>query len=107
MKIDTEGAELLVFRGARELLARPDAPLILYEGGCLSKGFGYHPVEVLRLLQKCGYGFFVVDSNNGKISVPANSRAYDTMVIAVKPEHPAYATVQELARSEPPWSSKS
>jgi FkbM family methyltransferase len=97
IKIDTEGAELLVFRGARELLARADAPLILYEGGFLSKGFGYHPVESMWLLQKHDYAFFVMD-NNGKISEPAHSHAYDSMVIAVKPAHPAYATVKELAR---------
>lgn len=98
MKIDTEGAELLIFRGAVELLAKPNAPLILYEGGFLSKGFGYHPVESMWLLQKHGYAFFVIDSNTGRISVPANGRAYDAMVVAVKPAHPAYAAVKELAR---------
>jgi FkbM family methyltransferase len=97
IKIDTEGAELLVFRGATNLLAKPDAPLILYEGGFLSKGFGYHPVESMWLLQKHGYAFFVMD-NNGKISEPVNSHAYDAMVIAVKPAHPAYAVVKERAQ---------
>lgn len=98
MKIDTEGAERLVLRGARRLLAKPNAPLILYEGGVLSQGFGYHPVESMWLLQKYGYSLFVINQTNGQISVPANSHAYDAMVIAVKPSHPAYAKVKELAR---------
>jgi FkbM family methyltransferase len=98
MKVDVEGAELLVFRGAVGLLAKKNAPLILYESGFLSKGFGYHPVESMWLLQKHGYTMFVIDSRVGKISVPANSRAYNAMVIAVKPSHPAFSTVQDRAR---------
>jgi FkbM family methyltransferase len=98
MKVDVEGAELLVFCGAVGLLAQKNAPLILYESGFLSKGFGYHPVESMWLLQKHGYTMFVIDSRNGKISVPANSRAYNAMVIAVKPSHPAFSAVQERAR---------
>jgi FkbM family methyltransferase len=97
MKIDTEGAELLVFRGAGDLLAKPNAPLVLYEGGFLSKGFGYHPVETMWLLEKHGYSFFVIDSKSGKVSIPAKSRAYDAMVIAVKPSHPSYGAVRERA----------
>jgi FkbM family methyltransferase len=98
MKIDVEGAELFVFRGAAKLLGRPDAPLILYESGCLTKGFSYHPVETMWLLERHGYSFFVIDSRTGQISIPPSGRAYDAMVIAVKPTHPAYAAVKELAR---------
>jgi FkbM family methyltransferase len=98
MKIDVEGAELFVLRGAAKLLGRPDAPLILYESGCLTKGFGYHPVETMWLLEWHGYSFFVIDSRSGRISVPPSGRAYDAMVIAVKPTHPAYADVKESAR---------
>lgn len=98
MKIDTEGAELFVLRGATNLLAKPNAPLILYESGFLSKGFGYHPVESMWLLEKYGYSFFVIDSESGKIWIPAKSRAYNAMVIAAKPSHPSYATLIERAR---------
>lgn len=95
IKIDTEGAELLVLRGAGNLLKAPDAPVILYEGGFLSRGFDYHPAESMWLLQKYGYSLFVLDSNSGRISVPPNGKAYDANVIAVKPSHPAYARVKE------------
>ena len=95
MKMDVEGSELFVLLGAKQLLSRSNAPLILYEGGFLSKGFDYHPVEAMWLLQKCGYSLFVLDSNSGRILVPPNGKAYNASVIAVKPSHPAYARVKE------------
>jgi FkbM family methyltransferase len=98
MKIDVEGAELFVLRGAEDLLGRLDAPMILYEGGFLSKGFDYHPVEQMWLLEKYGYSFFLLDSITGRISKPFNQRAYDSIVVAVKPSHPAYVGVKEQAR---------
>jgi FkbM family methyltransferase len=97
MKMDVEGAELLVLLGARRLLSSPNAPLILYEGSFLSKGFDYHPVEEMWLLQKCGYSLFLLDSNSGRISIPPNGKAYDASVIAVKPSHPAYGRIKERA----------
>ena len=93
LKVDVEGAELLVFRGAAELLARPDAPLILYESGFLSKGFGYHPVETIWFLERYGFSFFVIDSYTGKISVPRGDGAYGAVLIAVKPAHPSYPAI--------------
>jgi FkbM family methyltransferase len=98
LKIDVEGAELLVLRGAQRLLRRPDAPLIVYESGFLSRGFDYHPVEQAWLLEKHGFHLFVVNPSTGEISEPLNGRAYDSMVIAAKPSHPAFAAVKERAR---------
>jgi FkbM family methyltransferase len=94
MKIDVEGAELFVLRGARELLERPGAPLILYESGFLSKGFNYHPVEPMWLLEKYGYSFFVIDSGSGKVSALGSSGGYGAMIIAVKPSHPQYTAIR-------------
>lgn len=96
LKMDVEGAELLVLLGARRLLSSANAPLILYESSFLSKGFGYHPVEEMWLLQKHGYSLFVLDSKEGRISRPSKGRGYDASIIAVKPSHPAYARVKEL-----------
>ena len=91
MKVDIEGAELMLFRGARDLLARPDAPLILYEGfGFLTRGFGYHPVEILWFLESCGYELFLLNSETGEISELKPDYRYDSMVIAVKPGHAAF-----------------
>jgi FkbM family methyltransferase len=92
MKVDIEGAELMLFRGARALLQRSDAPLVLYEGfGFLTRGFGYHPVEILWLLESCGYSLFTLNSESGAIAELGTSYQYDSMVVAVKPENPRFA----------------
>jgi FkbM family methyltransferase len=91
MKVDIEGAELMMFYGARDLLVRADAPLILYEGfGFLTRGFGYHPVEILWFLESCGYSLFILNSESGAISELRPDYQYDSMVIAVKPGHAAF-----------------
>lgn len=95
MKADIEGAELMLFRGAKELLQRRDAPIILYEGfGFLTRGFGYHPVEILWFLESCGYTLFVLNSETGEISELKPDYQYDSMVIAAKPGHPSYTRVR-------------
>jgi len=88
MKVDIEGAELMLFRGARELLQRPDAPLILYEGfGSLTRGFGYHPVEIIWFLESCGYTLFLFKSETGEIAELKPDYQYDSMIVAAKPGH--------------------
>ncbi len=95
MKVDIEGAELMLFRGARDLLERADAPIILYEGfGFLTRGFGYHPVEILWFLESCGYTPYALNSDTGEISELKPDYKYDSMVIAAKPGHPAYANLR-------------
>jgi FkbM family methyltransferase len=90
IKADIEGGELSLFRGATNLLKREDAPLILYECGSLSRGFGYHPLESMWYLEKLGYCHFVLDPNTGQVSLPEASRERDVMAIAAKPNHRLY-----------------
>ncbi len=95
IKADIEGAELMLFRGAKDLLRRADAPLILYESfGFLTRGFGYHPVEILWLLESSGYELFTLDGATGAISELKPDYGYDSMVIAAKPGHASYAKVR-------------
>jgi FkbM family methyltransferase len=95
IKADIEGAELMLFRGAKDLLKRADAPLILYEGfGFLTRGFGYHPVEILWLLESCGYELFTLNSETGAISELKPDYQYGSMVIAAKPGHPSYGKLR-------------
>jgi FkbM family methyltransferase len=68
IKIDVEGAELLVLRGARKLLARPkaDAPVLVFE--CAPDNyarFGYSPLDVFRTLEHHGYEIFRLDRTKG------------------------------------------
>jgi FkbM family methyltransferase len=94
MKVDVEGAELLVFRGARGLLSREDAPLILYEGySWCTAGFHYHPVEIMWLLEALGFEIFVLDATSGRVRQREPGESYDQMVVAVKPTHRRYAAV--------------
>lgn len=101
MNVDIEGGELMLFRGARELLTRPDAPVILYEGfGFLTRGFGYHPVEILWFLESCGYTLFLLNSQTGQISELKPDYQYDAMVIAAKPGHSAYSSLRERSGAD-------
>ena len=66
IKCDVEGAELLVFRGARQTLERPDAPLIMFEiNKPASSAFGFAAtaaVDFLAVLKNPNYRFFDVIS---------------------------------------------
>jgi FkbM family methyltransferase len=60
IKCDVEGAELLVFRGARRTLER-DRPAVFTE--MLRKWtakFGYHPNDIIQLFRELGYGCHTV-----------------------------------------------
>ncbi|MGB2622495.1 MAG: FkbM family methyltransferase [Candidatus Acidiferrum sp.] len=92
MKVDVEGAELLVFRGGRNLLARPDAPLILYEGySWCTAGFHYHPVELMWQLEEFGYDLFILDPQSGHVRRRVPGERYDAMVVAAKRLHRRYS----------------
>jgi len=59
VKIDVEGAELFVLRGAKRLLER-DRPILLFE--CSPSGppaFGYAPGELWDLLHAVGYDVYL------------------------------------------------
>ena len=59
VKIDVEGAELLVLRGGQHLLSGEHRPLMLIEVFApWERAFDYGPWEVLWLLKSYGYGFF-------------------------------------------------
>lgn len=91
MKVDVEGAGLMMLRGARDLLARLDAPLILCEASAfLTRGFSYHPVEILWFLESCGYSLFLLNRETGEISNLKPDYPYDSMVIAIKSGHAAF-----------------
>jgi FkbM family methyltransferase len=64
IKCDVEGAELLVFEGARSTLDRRDAPIVLFEANAYNaRGFGFSLLDArdfLRALSLPHYHFFEV-----------------------------------------------
>jgi FkbM family methyltransferase len=68
LKIDVEGFELSVIRGARELLREKRIDLILLEVGDLTCATaGVKPIEVLNELESLGYRLHSIDSE-GRVS---------------------------------------
>jgi hypothetical protein len=62
IKIDVEGAEALVFAGARKLLARPDAPRIVCEVAEINQAyFGLTEKGLRKTLYDLGYRSFWVE----------------------------------------------
>jgi FkbM family methyltransferase len=68
IKIDVEGAELLVVRGGQSLLARPEAeaPVLIFECALHNYArFGYSPLDLFRLLNDHGYEIWRFDRSCG------------------------------------------
>ena len=58
MKIDVEGAELLVLQGARHLVSTAQPLMLIEVFAPWEASFGYTPWEVLSMLRGWGYQFF-------------------------------------------------
>ena len=66
LKVDVEGAELFVLRGAQTLLDKPKwkAPIVIFEysqANC--KRFGYHPDDIIEFLKSKEYIIWVLKDN--------------------------------------------
>ncbi len=55
IKIDTEGCELLVLKGAQELIRKCHPGILCGCHEVNTKQFGYHPSEIVKLLTSWGY----------------------------------------------------
>lgn len=87
LKIDVEGAEWLVMKGATQMLRRPAAPVILFE--CLPwtyTRFGYNPETVMGFLRDLGYRIYRLADHGGlepQVGPPIHSLSYN--LVACKP----------------------
>lgn len=62
VKMDIEGAELLVLKGANELLNRADSPTIVLEMADINTdGFGYKAIEIWDYLENLDYSLYCFD----------------------------------------------
>lgn len=67
IKLDVEGAERLVIRGAAATLASPRAPILIVEAAAeTGAGFGFEPNDLLDdLSQLNAFRFFIIDEARG------------------------------------------
>jgi FkbM family methyltransferase len=87
VKVDVEGAEFLVFSGAKVLLSAEEAPIIFFEADDrLSAMFGVSTRQVKQLLVDHGYGIYRW-RNSGYMPVPVEEAHQDEDLFALKPQH--------------------
>lgn len=68
IKIDVEGAELMVFQGAERLLSSVDSPDIFFEGyRCNTESFGYLPDDAINYLRIRNYNVYFLDMKTGEL----------------------------------------
>lgn len=70
IKVDVEGAELLVFAGAKQTLQNHNPAIIFELNGQLTRRFDYKPVQVLLFLNELGYSLEEYDSQQWLASHP-------------------------------------
>jgi len=80
MKIDVEGFEKFVLKGASKLLGNPKLNVIIIELNSSGKYFGVEDGEILELLIGCGFQSYdynpdthLIESLNNKISKRQNT----------------------------------
>lgn len=68
VKVDVEGAELMVLQGACELLGRTPAPVWIIEvTDATTKGFGYPAKSICDFLSRYGYNLWGIDRSTRKL----------------------------------------
>ncbi len=87
LKVDVEGGETLVFRGATKMLASPMAPIIFFETGDRVSGlYGSSAKQVKELLHARGYGIYRLEGDHlRRVSVDEPHVHED--LFALKPAH--------------------
>lgn len=97
MKIDVEGAELHVLRGAESLLQRPDAPALIVEFNANNfASMGYGVPDIREKLRSLGYRLYVFEPETLALSEEPSDARYRKMVniVAVKEPGRFYDTVK-------------
>jgi FkbM family methyltransferase len=86
IKCDVEGAELLVFRGARETFARHRPKVFAELLRKWSKPFGYHPNDMLRYFSGLGYVCFAVGAQGVRCITEVTEKTAEANFAFVHPQ---------------------
>jgi hypothetical protein len=100
MKVDVEGFEPLVFRGAEELLARAKVRAIFFEV-CpdASRAAGFDPADAATILSSHGYTLHRITDDGGLKAVETEDAEHEVVTnwVALAPPHgPATSFVSHL-----------
>lgn len=98
IKLDVEGAELSVLKGATELLHRRPRPIILAEVQDIrTKPWGYAAREIIRFLSAAGYVWFRPLPDGRIEEIDAAREEYDGNFVAIPDEQIASAGLSQDA----------
>ena len=94
IKCDVEGNELFVMQGGMALISHHKPILFLELLRKWSAKFGYHPNEVISLLEEIGYNAYVVSPGKGLLHIPQiTDDTLQTNFFFVHPESRLYSLV--------------
>lgn len=90
IKIDVEGAELLVFRGAQQLLAaNPHAPILCEFNDANARSLGFSVAELARFFLDRDYRLFEYEAKTSSLKILERPETFHGNAIAVRRGHDA------------------
>ncbi|MFO1160110.1 MAG: FkbM family methyltransferase [Reyranellaceae bacterium] len=99
MKIDVEGAEVKVLRGARRMLMRCRPTLLIEANESALRGQGTSTTELVALLQSLGYEIRVFSYRTGEAELLTEGGTLSANIVAIASAEVAEASSARLASS--------
>jgi methyltransferase FkbM-like protein len=107
IKLDVEGAELSVLRGATGLLQGPSRPAILAEVQDLrTHPWGYAARDIFEFLVRMNYRWFSLAPDSSLTPIATNLDFYDANLVALPSERVReFRSILERSRVAPPHAA--